>query len=402
MSGGGGGTDPTPAPTPSTWTPAEVTDDQLPSLTGLAVDVYHLNIGTGDAAIYYLVQHPPPNLKIANPGILPYIHRACLIDGGKAAGATQILNFLLKVSERYQFSKSQGGRTNLLFPPFDAIVITHWDNDHYGGVLDLISGDVKAVWERSYPSPAWNEKTQTFAADPYEATRATWVTQYLSPYMKYNLTAPTTLRGDSALTCMYIPYWGPHGMLKFPDSSTAKGSQIYESGQRWGRFFPYYGTAAVPDIVPRTWGDVGDSWLDWNAEPLLYEKLRKEQWWAKKICKLRAGNSSFLGANLFTNWKLPYQEARLIRNPAQMALAHRSRTATAAAANALPVESDDQATVPFLILVGANSECCGDQGRAGTLSGEERTSYLSQQPRFQLTKLSRSILISRLNREHKH
>ena len=125
--GGGGGTGPTPAPTPSTWTPAEVTDDQLPNLTGLAVDVY-LNIGTGDAAIYYLVQHPPSNLKIANPGILPYIHKACLIDGGKEAGAMQIRNFLLKVFERYQYSKSQGGKTNLLFPPFDTIVITHWDN----------------------------------------------------------------------------------------------------------------------------------------------------------------------------------------------------------------------------------------------------------------------------------
>ena len=110
------------------WTPHEVADGQLSTLVGLAVDIYHINIGTGDAAIYYLVQYPPPDLKSSNPGILPYIHRACLIDGGKSAGATQIIKFLMKVSNTYQFSKSQGGRTALLFPPFDAIVITHWDN----------------------------------------------------------------------------------------------------------------------------------------------------------------------------------------------------------------------------------------------------------------------------------
>ena len=57
MSGGGSGGG--IAPTPATWTPPEVADDQLSTLVGLAVDVYHINIGTGDAAIYYLVQHPP-------------------------------------------------------------------------------------------------------------------------------------------------------------------------------------------------------------------------------------------------------------------------------------------------------------------------------------------------------
>jgi hypothetical protein len=169
-------------------------------------------------------------------------------------------------------------------------------------------------------------------------------------------------------------------MYKFPDGATAKGSQIYESGQQLGRFFPYYGTAAVLATVPQNWGDGGDSWLDWNAEPILYEKIRKEKWRAKKICKLRAGNSSFLGANLFTNWKLPYQEARLIRNPDQMALAHRTRTATAAAATALSVHSDGQATVPFVILVGANNECCGDQGRTATLSDKVGTSCFIYSP----------------------
>jgi hypothetical protein len=243
---------------------------------------------------------------------------------------------------------------------------------NFTGVIELISGDVKGAWEAKYPSPAWNAKSKTFAADPQAAARATWVTQYLSPYMKYNLTALNAPRADSAQTCMYIPYWGPNGKYKFPDGATAAGSEVYESGQRWGRFYPYYGTAAVTDPVPQTWVD--NSWLDWNAEPSPYEKTRKEQWWALKLCRLRAGNLSFLGANLFTNWKLPYDQARLISNPAQMALAHKIRATTAAIANALPLDPDDQAGVPFLILVAANSECCGDQGRVGSLAGEVGTS----------------------------
>ena len=111
-----------------TWPPAEVADNQLSTLVGLAVDVYHINIGTGDAAIYYLVQYPPPSLKSTNPFALPYIHRACLIDGGKSGGAEQIKKFLKYVWLNYSFSTSQGGRTGLSFPPFDSIVITHWDN----------------------------------------------------------------------------------------------------------------------------------------------------------------------------------------------------------------------------------------------------------------------------------
>jgi hypothetical protein len=57
-----------------------------------------------------------------------------------------------------------------------------------------------------------------------------------------------------------------------------------------------------------------------------------------------------------------------------MALAHKVGARTAAVANALPLDADDQAGIPFLILVAANGECCGDQGRASTLNNEVGTS----------------------------
>lgn len=104
-----------------TWPPAAVSlDSQLYTVDRkLYVDVYHINIGTGDAAIYYLVEHPP-----TGSAGKPYIHRACLIDGGlqDQVGSRPIQHFLDRVGNLYDFSTSQGGRDDLKFPPFDSIV----------------------------------------------------------------------------------------------------------------------------------------------------------------------------------------------------------------------------------------------------------------------------------------
>lgn len=104
----------------STWPPVDVPDNQVHALPRLAVDVYHVNIGTGDAAIYYLVQYPPTGVTGR-----PYIHRACLIDGGKKKGAGFIRRFFdTYVAVTYSWNTTQGGRANLQFPPFDSIVRT--------------------------------------------------------------------------------------------------------------------------------------------------------------------------------------------------------------------------------------------------------------------------------------
>ena len=102
----------------ATWPPAEVSDEQLSGEERLAVDVYHINIGTGDSTIYYLVQWPPQEKKDQKP----YIHRACLIDGGEKRGARAIEQFLMKVNDRYSFNAKPKGRPELKFPPFDSIV----------------------------------------------------------------------------------------------------------------------------------------------------------------------------------------------------------------------------------------------------------------------------------------
>ena len=96
----------------------------------LCVDVCHLNIGTGDSAVYFLVEYPTAQQRTVNPAwTRPYIHRSALIDGGLRSGAADITDFLVnRVYGIYDFNTAQGGRTGLLFPPFDSILITHWDS----------------------------------------------------------------------------------------------------------------------------------------------------------------------------------------------------------------------------------------------------------------------------------
>lgn len=109
------------------WPPVKPLSDAALVSRNLSVDVYYVNVGEGDCAIYYLVEYPPPG----HPGKkIPYVHRACLIDGGKPPGAGAIWKFLTtRVPDMYHWDRTQGGRDpeEVPFPPFDSIVITHWD-----------------------------------------------------------------------------------------------------------------------------------------------------------------------------------------------------------------------------------------------------------------------------------
>lgn len=112
----------------------------------LRVDVFHLNIGIGDCSIHFLVEPKSATrtLACADPHLKQgYIHRAVLIDGGLPGraqhnGSNLIREFLTGTGAGlYDFDRTQGGRTGgheLRFPAFDSIVITHWDQDHYGGM----------------------------------------------------------------------------------------------------------------------------------------------------------------------------------------------------------------------------------------------------------------------------
>ena len=99
------------------------------------VTSYHINVKVGDAAIH---------LVIKGSGGQEEILRAVLIDGGSSK-RNAILgkdNALKRMIDR--LSTLYG--TVLAF---DTIVISHWDEDHYGGLVDLLRADMKRAVETS-------------------------------------------------------------------------------------------------------------------------------------------------------------------------------------------------------------------------------------------------------------
>ena len=107
--------------------------------SGIYVTSYHINVKVGDAAIHLVIKGSSGNEEVL---------RAVLIDGGSSK-RNDILgkdNALKRMIDR--LSKLYG--TVLAF---DTIVISHWDEDHYGGLVDLLRADmVKAVESNEQPS----------------------------------------------------------------------------------------------------------------------------------------------------------------------------------------------------------------------------------------------------------
>lgn len=103
------------------------------------VHSWHINIGTGDSAIHLLVQ--------TVSGGIPIVHNAILIDGGlpESSAVDAIKATIQSIRARYDCNthlRCDADNTTLRF---DAIVVTHWDQDHYGGVFKLLQDDIKTV-----------------------------------------------------------------------------------------------------------------------------------------------------------------------------------------------------------------------------------------------------------------
>ncbi|KAI1161146.1 hypothetical protein F5B18DRAFT_674876 [Nemania serpens] len=83
-------------------------------MTDYAIDSYFLNVENGDSAVHVLY---------SNTGGLFKFEAAVLIDGGQARFADPVHQFLVDLRDTYYEFR------------LTAVVITHWDNDHYGGIM---------------------------------------------------------------------------------------------------------------------------------------------------------------------------------------------------------------------------------------------------------------------------
>jgi glyoxylase-like metal-dependent hydrolase (beta-lactamase superfamily II) len=95
------------------------------------IDSHFINIGIGDGAVHVLLEK-----KNNKPQC---IVRTVLIDGGLETAKETLAAAISDIRKKYhtQFR-------------FDAIVITHWDEDHYGAVTEMLYLDAKATGESTY------------------------------------------------------------------------------------------------------------------------------------------------------------------------------------------------------------------------------------------------------------
>ena len=126
----------------------------MPGPPKYVIDYRQVNIGVGDCEIILLVKDAQDTI--------PTIMKAVLVDGGKGGRipVSNIRQVFTRIKEDYTIAKFQ----------LDAIVITHWDTDHYTGVLALMT-----------------EELELTPDDPRELT-----------FLKYDSGEPTTT--------LYAPY----------------------------------------------------------------------------------------------------------------------------------------------------------------------------------------------------
>lgn len=153
------------------------------------VDSLHINVEAGDAAVHLQLQLPTAGSREK-----PVVLKAVLIDGGD--NAHKAPDTVKKVFDEYLIDKAGLAKN----PPelngkytwpdnkvkFDAVIITHWDSDHYKGLVKLMIDDVIAQGTKNtddiqisffkygsekgrkspqttFYCPYWNPRTESFA-----------------------------------------------------------------------------------------------------------------------------------------------------------------------------------------------------------------------------------------------
>lgn len=214
------------------------------------VDSYHINVEMGDGAIHLLIQRRNARGALLAP---PRILGAVLVDGGhnRHQGFLHVDATLAHI-QAAGYADSNGVAITTL--QFDAIVITHWDVDHWYGIVRLLNADV-----------ATQVSAGTATVDDVQCS-----------YLKYNSST-----GDPE-TILYAPYWiGKSGTSSTEQKGFAKV------------FVQLDGTG--PDITCRF--EVTD-WTKGRNGTVLGTR--------ENFLKVRVQRSaSFIGADLFSGDLLP-------------------------------------------------------------------------------------------------
>lgn len=195
---------------------------------------YHINVGAGDSAIHILEGPKSATDKTIT------CYRAVLVDGGRIRAESPLQHTIKTLETRYGPFQ------------FDAIVVTHWDADHYGGIADLLCKDFVAALNGAPGQPT-----------------AAGANLLRSRYLKY--------KDGKCCSTLYAPYWGGKaiGGVKMNSLVNAKNGH-----------YRFFGARKVSDefVLDVSFGPVGGGWYT-----------------AENVCKLCCHVSQYIGRELFTN-----------------------------------------------------------------------------------------------------
>jgi len=94
---------------------------------------YHLNIDEGDGAIHLLLDKDR------------LVESAVLIDGGLGTNGAKLIPEFMQSKQFRQWKRSAGKHAGQSISYFDAVVVTHWDDDHAAGLSSLFSKNIEAA-----------------------------------------------------------------------------------------------------------------------------------------------------------------------------------------------------------------------------------------------------------------
>ncbi|KAK6338566.1 hypothetical protein TWF730_002629 [Orbilia blumenaviensis] len=160
------------------------------------VHTFHLNINEGDSAIHILSEAQESSSTTTH-----IIRSTVLMDGGREAYCDAIPKCVQMINESSYYRGGHGIKY------FDSIVITHWDGDHYQGVIRALYDNIRAaVWDYIAKNPSEINTGEDLQArfDNY-AIKASFLrydndgptTNIYTPYFTKNKAVVKTSSGDA-------------------------------------------------------------------------------------------------------------------------------------------------------------------------------------------------------------
>jgi hypothetical protein len=251
------------------------------------VDSLHINIGVGDSAIHLLVRHPEKKGPSSHDEEKPTIVRACLIDGGTSDKTKEIIKKTID-DIKSNYDMPNHGCKDPGYMKFDSVVVTHWDDDHYGGIVQLIKDDLKDQFDKLASGRGVGKPKEWLSGEMGNAK---------CRYFRYK----DDQKKSDHKTTFYAPYWSEKYKKKLkrtqdcPDELKEKDDLLmYE------------------DIFKRTNGGEGK---DENVPIAVGE-----------LCRL-CYDTDVVGTNLFNNKNLPSKNQwGKIKSPAELSVAMKEGT----------------------------------------------------------------------------